>query len=136
MQEIHDSGRRNLTQIVVNLRYSPFLPTDGKQSSQQVMNVLTNLGNNYLAPGPLRHRSGYVCGLNNIGGIMISPMGQVDGSVTISTMGHKTSFSSHFLEVYQQLLLRVLDLSSKRDVTRDELIKLPEYKELLHILRP
>eukprot|EP00766_Chilomastix_caulleryi_P001517 gnl/Chilomastix_caulleri/249.p1 GENE.gnl/Chilomastix_caulleri/249~~gnl/Chilomastix_caulleri/249.p1 ORF type:complete len:281 (+),score=78.71 gnl/Chilomastix_caulleri/249:65-907(+) len=133
-KEGHEDIRSNLVQDAINKRYQAYPTKDFISSPTMVMNRFSNLGDLNLSKGPFGSMAGYGISRFDIGSVNFSTSGQSDGSVLLLSFAHQSSYSCEFLKLYSDLLVRVLNVSAKHDVTYDELVSLPEYKAVLRCL--
>lgn len=128
-------ARKNAEQSIINGRHDVYLKFEDAFRKEFINSLVSNIGNEKLSKGPINSMLAYAHGAHAIGSINFVTIGQPDGTILLCTMSHKTSYCHNFVKLYGDLFLRVGQLSRRRDVTRAELIQMPEYKELLTYIK-
>eukprot|EP00766_Chilomastix_caulleryi_P000936 gnl/Chilomastix_caulleri/1914.p1 GENE.gnl/Chilomastix_caulleri/1914~~gnl/Chilomastix_caulleri/1914.p1 ORF type:complete len:213 (+),score=58.61 gnl/Chilomastix_caulleri/1914:132-770(+) len=134
-KKYHDVFIKNADQMVINERYGPYVPFGFKFGKELMNDLVSNIGNVKLVDGPIDTSMAFGLGVNNIGSTNIILTGQRDGTILINLIAQKASHRHKFVKIYGDLFVRMCKLSEKRDITRDELISTPEYREILSILK-
>lgn len=131
----HGLAISQMEQAIINERYLDYTPEGILYQKSSIINRFSNFGDLKLKKGPVSSTMAWGIFPFDIGALNFVTVGQEDGSVLFLVVSLKSSFPQRVNKLYGDLYLRVCKIAEKRDITREELAGMPEYRQILELMK-